>query len=111
MPDVLLGAHKSVLGALFYTGKQFLKEYLGGAFLAYRGSSNRVRRVGYCVVFIPFRKARPAGEPRDFLTGFMLGADQREVWGRPVGLLQIPDGSLLVSEDGGNKVWRISYKE
>ncbi len=110
VPDVLLGAHKSVLDALFYTGKQFPKEYQGGAFLAYRGSSNRAKRVGYAVVFIPFRKAKPAGEPRDFLTGFMLGPDQREVWGRPVGLLQMPDGSLLVSEDGGNKVWRISYK-
>jgi glucose/arabinose dehydrogenase len=110
VPDVLLGAHKSVLDALFYTGRQFPKEYRGGAFLAYRGSSNRAQRVGYSVVFIPFKKAKPAGEPRDFLTGFMLGPDQREVWGRPVGLLQMTDGSLLVSEDGGNKVWRISYK-
>jgi glucose/arabinose dehydrogenase len=110
VPDVVLGAHKSVLDALFYTGKQFPKEYQGGAFIAYRGSSNRAKRTGYSVVFIPFKKAKPAGEPRDFLTGFMLGPDQREVWGRPVGLLQMPDGCLLVSEDGGNKVWRISYK-
>jgi len=110
VPDVVLGAHKSVLDALFYTGKQFPKEYQGGAFIAYRGSSNRAKRTGYSVVFIPFKKARPAGEARDFLTGFMLGPDQREVWGRPVGLLQMLDGSLLVSEDGGNKVWKISYK-
>ncbi|MSO21883.1 MAG: hypothetical protein EXQ58_01235 [Acidobacteria bacterium] len=110
VPDVVLGAHKSVLDALFYTGKQFPKDYQGGAFLAYRSSSNRAKRIGYSVVFIPFKKAKPAGEPRAFMTGFMLGPDQREVWGRPVGLLQMPDGSLLVSEDGGNKIWRISYK-
>lgn len=110
LPDVLLGSHKSVLDALFYTGKQFPKEYQGGAFLAYRGSSNRSKRVGYSVVFIPFKKGRPTGEPRDFLTGFMLDPDKREVWGRPVGLLQMPDGSLLVSEDGGNRIWRIAYK-
>ncbi len=110
VPDVLLGSHKSVLDALFYTGKQFPKEYQGGAFVAYRGSSNRSKRVGYSVVFIPFKKGRPTGEPRDFLTGFMLDPDKREVWGRPVGLLQMPDGSLLVSEDGGNKIWRIAHK-
>jgi len=109
LPDVLLGAHVSALDAVFYTGKQFPKEYRGGAFVAFRGSSNRSKRVGYSVVFVPFKKGKPAGGPRDFLTGFMLDPDRKEVWGRPVGLLQLPDGSLLLSEDGGNKIWRIAY--
>jgi glucose/arabinose dehydrogenase len=110
VPDVQLGAHVAVLDALFYTGRQFPKEYQGGAFLAFHGSWNRSQRVGYSVAFIPFKDAKPLSGPKDFLTGFMLGPDKREVWGRPVGLLQLPDGSLLVSEDGGNKIWRISYK-
>ncbi len=109
-PDVLLGAHVAVLDALFYTGQQFPKSYQGGAFLAFHGSWNRSKRVGYSLAFVPFKDGMPASGPQEFLTGFMLGPDKREVWGRPVGLLQFPDGSLLVSDDGGNKVWRISYK-
>lgn len=109
-PDVLLGAHVAVLDVLFYTGSQFPAKYRNGAFLALHGSWNRAERVGYSVVFIPFKGGKPAGPREDFLTGWMLGPDKREVWGRPVGLLQLPDGSLLVSEDGGNKIWRISYK-
>ncbi len=110
VPDVLLGAHVAVLDALFYTGKQFPAAYRGGAFLANHGSWNRSRRVGYSVTFVPFKNGKPTVGPEDFLTGFMLDPEKREVWGRPVGLLELPDGSLLVSEDGGNKVWRISYK-
>jgi len=109
-PDVQLGAHVAVLDALFYTGKQFPKEYQGGAFLAFHGSWNRSRRVGYSVAFIPFSGGKPQSGPKEFLTGFMLAPEKREVWGRPVGLFQLPDGSLLVSDDGGNKIWRISYK-
>lgn len=109
VPDVLLGSHVAVLDHIFYTGRQFPKEYRGGAFLAYHGSWNRSKRVGYSVAFIPFKDGKPAGEPRDFLTGFMLAPEKREVWGRPVGLFQMQDGSLLLSDDGGNKIWRISY--
>jgi len=109
-PDVLLGAHVAVLDALFYTGKQFPQTYQGGAFLAFHGSWNRSRRVGYSVAFVPFKNGQPISGPQEFLTGFMLDPDKREVWGRPVGLFQLPDGSLLVSDDGGNKIWRISYK-
>lgn len=109
-PDVQLGAHVAVLDVLFYRGKQFPKEYQGGAFLAFHGSWNRSRRVGYSVAFIPFSSGKPQSGPKEFLTGFMLAPEKREVWGRPVGLLQLPDGSLLVSDDGGNKIWRISYK-
>jgi glucose/arabinose dehydrogenase len=110
VPDVLLQAHVAVLDFVFYTGKQFPARYHGGAFLAFHGSWNRSRRVGYSVAFVPFRNGKPSGPVEDFLTGWMLAPERREVWGRPVGLLELPDGSLLVSEDGGNKIWRVWYK-
>ena len=101
---------RSFISPLFYTGNQFPSGYHGGAFLAFHGSWNRSKRTGYSVAFIPFQEGEPLTGPQDFLTGFMLGPDKREVWGRPVGLFQMQDGSLLVSEDGGNKVWRIFYE-
>jgi glucose/arabinose dehydrogenase len=110
VPDVLMGSHVAVLDAMFYTGKMFPSEYQGGAFVARHGSWNRSQRVGYDVAFIPFKNARPAGEPRPFLSGFMVSPDKKEVWGRPVGLLQLPDGSILLTDDGGKKIWRIGYK-
>jgi len=108
--DVLLPSHVAVLDFTFYNGKMFPKEYQGGAFLAYHGSWNRSKRLGYSVAFVPFQNGKPSGPPRDFLTGWMLGPDQREVWGRPVAVLTLPDGSLLVTDDGGNKIWRITYR-
>jgi glucose/arabinose dehydrogenase len=111
VPDVpLIPAHQAVLDFEFYTAKQFPAEYRDGAFLALHGSWNRAQRVGYKIAFIPFRDGQPAGAPRDFLTGWMIAPDSRDVWGRPVGLLILPDGSLLMSDDGGNKIWRVSYK-
>jgi glucose/arabinose dehydrogenase len=110
VPDVILEPHAAVLDFVFYTGKQFPAEYRGGAFLANHGSSNRAKRLGYSVTFVPFKDGKPAGPARDFLTGWMLSPDQKEVWGRPVGLLELKDGSLLVSEDGGKTIWRVSYK-
>jgi len=109
VPDVLLGAHVAVLDFLFYTGKQFPSEYQGGAFLAFHGSWNRSMRVGQSIAFIPFKNGKPAGEIKEVLSGWMIAPDKREVWGRPVGLLQLPDGSLLVSDDGGRKIWHLSY--
>lgn len=108
-PDVLLGSHVAVLDFIFYTGRQFPPEYRGGAFLAYHGSSNRSKRVGYSIAFVPFKDSKPCGPPREFLTGWMISPDRSEVWGRPVGLLQLPDGSLLISDDGGRKVWHVTY--
>lgn len=108
-PDVLLGAHVSAMAFTFYTGRQFPARYRNGAFIALRGSSGRTKRVGYSVVFQPFKGGKPAGALENFLTGFMLGEDSKEVWGRPVGVTQLADGSLLLSEDGNNKIWRISY--
>lgn len=109
VPDVLIPSHSAVLDIEFYTGSQFPEKYRGGAFLAYHGSWNRSQRTGYSVTFVPFKDGRPTAGPEDFLTGWMTDPNSREVWGRPVGILQLKDGSLLVSDDGGNVVWRISY--
>lgn len=109
-PDVDLGSHVAVLDFTFYTAKLFPEQYRGGAFLALHGSWNRSQRIGYSVAFVPFKNGKPAGGPQDFLTGWMLSPESRDVWGRPVAVMQLPDGSLLVSDDGGNKIWRITYK-
>ncbi|MDQ2900616.1 MAG: PQQ-dependent sugar dehydrogenase, partial [Acidobacteriota bacterium] len=110
-PDISLGAHVAVLDFTFYTGKQFPVEYRDGAFLAFHGSWNRSKRVGQSIAFIPFKNGKPTAEhPKPFLTGWMLSPDEREVWGRPVAVFQMQDGSLLVSDDGGKKIWRIAYK-
>jgi glucose/arabinose dehydrogenase len=111
VPDVVLPAHVAVLDARFYTGSQFPARYRNGAFVAQHGSWNRAQRIGYSVIFVPFQDGKPSGKPEDFLTGFMTDPKSKEVWGRPVGLLQLTDGSLLVSDDGGNKLWRITYKK
>jgi len=108
--DVLLQSHVAVLDFLFYTGKQFPKQYQGGAFLALHGSWNRSKRVGYEVAFVPFANGKPSGPVQEFLTGWMISPESREVWGRPVAILQLADGSILVSDDGGKKIWRISHK-
>ncbi len=111
VPDVVLPAHVAAMDFTFYTGQLFPAKYKNGAFIALRGSGNRSKRVGYSVVFIPFKGGKPAGAPEDFLGGWMMDAGQKEVWGRPVGVAQMNDGSLLVSEDGNNKIWHISYKK
>ncbi len=110
-PDVLLGSHVAVLDFTFYTGTQFPEKYQGGAFLALHGSWNRSKRVGYKIVFVPFKNDQPASGPEDFLTGWMLAEDEAEVWGRPVAVLQMPDGSLLISDDGAGKLWRVSHNK
>jgi glucose/arabinose dehydrogenase len=109
-PDVLLGPHVSAMDLLFYTGAQFPERYRGGCFIAMHGSWNRSKRIGYKIAFVPFKEGKPVSGPEDFLTGWMLDPEKREVWGRPVGLLQLADGSLLVSDDGGGKIWRVFYK-
>jgi len=111
VPDVpLMPAHQAVLDFEFYKGTEFPAEYRDGAFLALHGSWNRAQRVGYKVAFIPFSGGKPSGPARDFLTGWMVAPDSRDVWGRPVGLLFLPDGSMLISDDGANKLWRVNYK-
>jgi glucose/arabinose dehydrogenase len=108
-PDLALGSHVAVLDFTFYTGNQFPAKYKGGAFLAFHGSWNRAKRVGQSIAFVPFQNGQPSGDPEPFLTGWMISPDSTDVWGRPVGVLQLPDGSLLVSDDGGKKIWRVSY--
>jgi glucose/arabinose dehydrogenase len=108
-PDVLLQAHSAALGLVFYTAKQFPKEYQGDAFIAFHGSANRSKRTGYKIVHVPFKNGKPIGGYQDFLTGWMLGEETKQVWGRPVGMAVAKDGSLLIVDDGGNKIWRVSY--
>lgn len=106
VPDVDLGAHTASLGLTFYAGKAFPEKYQGGAFIGQRGSWNRSKFVGYRVAFVPFRDGRPAGSAEDFLAGFIANED--EVYGRPVGVAVAKDGSLLVCDEPGNVVWRVS---
>ena len=109
--DVQLGAHVAVLDFQFYTGSMFPAEYKNGAFLALHGSWNRSKRVGQSIAFVPFKDGKPSGPVKEVVSGWMLSPDSPEVWGRPVGILQLPDGSLLVSEDGNSRIWRLSYKK
>jgi len=108
-PDVALPAHNSPLDFAFYTGTQFPAAYRGGAFITLHGTWNRSQRAGYKVVYVPFQNGKPSGAPKDFLTGWMIAPANKDVWGRPVGVMGLPDGSLLVSDDGGKKIWRIVY--
>ena len=110
VPDVLIQAHSAVLGLVFYDGKMFPADYRGDALVALHGSWNRAPRTGYKLVRIRFdQSGKPVGGYDDFLTGWMLGEDRPEVWGRPVGLLVLKDGSMLVADDGAMKIWRITY--
>jgi glucose/arabinose dehydrogenase len=107
-PDVLFQAHSAALGLKFYTGKTFPQKYQSGAFVAFRGSWNRDRGTGYKVVFVPFNaQGRPEGYYEDFLTGFLVDPRVPSTWGRPVGLLVLPDGSLLVTEEENGRIYRI----
>ena len=108
-PQVLLGAHVGALDFTFYTGTQFPEPYRSGAFVALHGSWNHSRRVGYQVAFVPFTNGRASAGPEPFLHGFSLGERRREVWGRPVGVIVASDGSLLVSDDAGDCIWRVRY--
>jgi len=107
VPDVLLQPHNASLEMTFYEGKQFPPEYHGDAFAAEHGSWNRAVRTGYEVIRVPIKNGRATGEYEDFLTGFVTS--DGDVWGRPVGVAAIADGSLVVTDDVGNCIWRVSY--
>jgi glucose/arabinose dehydrogenase len=111
MPALLIASHSAPLGIAFYTGTMFPAEYRGHAFVALHGSWNRAERTGYKIIRVPFRNGRPTGGYDDFLAGWMTDSGTRAVWGRPVGLLQLADGSLLVSDDGAGKIWRVTYRK
>ncbi len=110
VPDVLLQSHSAPLGIVFYTGTQFPAEYQGDAFVALHGSWNRKNRTGYKVVRVPIRDGKATGEYEDFITGWLIDEAKPQVWGRPVGLAVHRDGSLLITDDAHNLIWRVSYQ-
>jgi glucose/arabinose dehydrogenase len=107
-PDVLLQPHHASLEMMFYDGRQFPAEYKGDIFSSQHGSWNKSIRAGYELIRVPLhQKAKATGEYEDFMTGFVV--DNGHVWGRPVGVTEATDGSLLVTDDGSNSIWRITY--
>jgi glucose/arabinose dehydrogenase len=110
VPDVLIPSHSAPLGLAFYTGTQFPQRFRNGVFVALHGSWNRSVAAGYKVAFVPMNAGRP-GPIEDFLTGFVAsdGSNSTPIsnWGRPVGVTVAHDGGLLVSDDGGNRIWKV----
>jgi glucose/arabinose dehydrogenase len=116
VPDLLFRSHSAPLGLVFVSAPQWPERYRGGALVALHGSWNSANPTGYFVAFVPFRDGRPTGGYEPFATGFRLDGGSgtspgtARVWGRPVGLAFLPDGSLMVSDDAGNTVWRVRYR-
>ena len=106
VPDYALGAHTASLGLAFYEADLLPPRYRGGAFVGQHGSWNRKPRSGYKVIFVPFDGAEPSGMPADVLTGFLN--DEGEALGRPAGVAIDARGALLVADDVGNVVWRVT---
>ena len=108
VPDVPMGSHTASLGLAFYNKTQFPAKYRNGAFVGQHGSWNRSKLSGYRVAFVPFANGKPSGKPESFLTGFVK--DEDNVFGRPVGITVLQDGSMLVCDDSGNTIWKVSVK-
>ncbi len=106
VPDYALGPHTASLGLAFYDGTLLPARYRGGAFVGQHGSWNRRPPSGYKVIFVPFESGKPSGAPQDILTGFL--SDDGEAYGRPVGVAVDKSGALLVADDVGNTVWRVT---
>jgi glucose/arabinose dehydrogenase len=104
-PDYALSSHVAPLGLVFYTGDNLPASYRGGAFVSEHGSWDRDALNGYRVVFVPFQGGKPSGMPQDVLTGFV---DGDHAHGRPVGLAVDSHGGLLVADDVGGTVWRVT---
>jgi glucose/arabinose dehydrogenase len=107
VPDVLLQPHNASLELTFYEGSMFPPRYKGDIFAAEHGSWNRAPRAGYEVIRVPLTNGKAGGEYEDFVTGFVTKDGQ--VWGRPVGVAVASDGSLMVTDDGSNSIWRVVY--
>lgn len=105
-PDFALGSHVAALGLLFYTGNG-LPQYKGGAFVAEHGSWDRSPLSGYQIVYVPFANGMPSGKVQPIVTGFH-SADEKQLFGAPVGLAQDAEGALLFADDVGNVIWRVS---
>ena len=108
VPDVSVGAHTASLGLAFYDKSSFPSKYKNGVFVGQHGSWNRAKISGYKVVFVPFANGKPSGKPEDFLSGFVSNENKAEVYGRPVAVNVMNDGSLLVNDDSGNTVWKVT---
>ncbi|HXI12162.1 MAG TPA: sorbosone dehydrogenase family protein [Thermoanaerobaculia bacterium] len=105
-PDYALGSHTASLGLVFYDGTLLPERYVGGTFIGQHGSWNRKPRSGYKVIHVPFAEGRPSGAPEDVLTGFV--DEKGKALGRPVGVAIDRRGALLVADDVGNIIWRVS---
>ena len=106
VPDYALGPHGAPLGLTFANGAKLGPRFTDGAFIGQHGSWNRKPQYGYRVIFVPFRQGRPTGAPVEVLTGFLDGAGHAR--GRPVGVVIDNRGGLLVADDVGNAVWRVT---
>ena len=106
VPDYALGNHTASLGLTFATGSKLPSAFTDGVFVGQHGSWNRKPKSGYKVIFVPFQDGKPSGRPLDVVTGF-LGPSE-EACGRPVGVAIAKDGALLVADDVGNAVWRVT---
>jgi glucose/arabinose dehydrogenase len=106
VPDYALSSHVAPLGLAFYTADNLPEAYRGGAFVGEHGSWNRSTLNGYKVVFVPFKDGRPNGTAQDIVTGFLNSDNQAR--GRPVGLAVDKSGALLIADDVGNTVWRVT---
>jgi len=106
-PDYALGAHTASLGLAFADGAKMGPQFADGAFIGQHGSWNRDPFSGYKVIYVPFANGKPAGEAVDVLTGF-IDAKKEIAYGRPVSVAVAVDGSLLVADDVGNTIWRVS---
>jgi glucose/arabinose dehydrogenase len=108
VPDYALSSHVAPLGMAFSNGTSLPEEYRSGAFVGEHGSWNRNAFNGYKVIFVPFSEGRPSGAPKDVVSGFLN--DQEQAQGRPVGVTLDKTGALLIADDVGNKVWRVTAK-
>ena len=105
-PDYALGAHTASLGLTFSSGTLLPAAFRNGAFVGQHGSWNRAVPNGYRVIFVPFQAGRPVGTPQDVLTGFLDAEGHAR--GRPVGVINDHAGALLVADDVGNVIWRVT---
>lgn len=109
MPDVLIASHSAALGMAFYEGDMFPEEYRGDLYVAFHGSWNRSLRTGYKIVRVRMEDGKPLGGYENFMVGWLPSPESPSVWGRPRAVTEAPDGALLIVDDTGDKVWRVSY--